>query len=172
MDQQTNLKVAYIGGVKSGKSVLAEEKALELSFQGKPYYLATNEIRDDEEMKERVKVHKDRRKDRFVTIEEPLKLHDTITKCDNTVLVECLTLWLSNMLHIDGSDEAIYEEMSRVLKLDQSIVFVINEVGLGGIELNPLARRFVDLSGKVAQMLGQSCDQLYFCVAGLSLKMK
>ncbi|GMT48950.1 MAG: adenosylcobinamide kinase/adenosylcobinamide phosphate guanyltransferase [bacterium] len=167
-----NLKIAYIGGVKSGKSVLAEGKALELSSQDKPYYLATNKICDDEEMKKRVKVHKDRRKDRFITIEEPLRLYDTITKCDNTVLVECLTLWLNNMLHIDQSDEAIYEEMSRVLKLDQSMVFVINEVGLGGIQLNPLARRFTDLSGKVAQMLGQSCDQLYFCVAGLTLRMK
>ncbi len=167
-----HLKIAYIGGVKSGKSVLAEGKALELSFQGKPYYLATNEICDDEEMKERVKVHRDRRKDRFITIEEPLRLYNTIVKCENTVLIECLTLWLNNMLHINQSDEAIYEEMSRVLELDQSIVFVINEVGLGSIGLNPLARRFVDLSGKVAQMLGQSCNQLYFCAAGLTLRMK
>jgi len=166
------LKIAYIGGIKSGKSSLAEQKALEMCSDFKPYYLATTELNDDDEMKQRVEKHKERRKDQFITIEEPLNIYDVIKSCNNIVLVECLTIWINNMLYYAKPNNEIFNCLTKVLLLNQSIIFVLNEVGLGIIPDNPLARQFIDISGAVSQLLGKHCNEVYFCSAGLSLKIK
>ncbi len=166
------LKVGFIGGVKSGKSVLAETRTLELSGHNKPYYLATAEIIDGE-MAERVRIHKERRKDKFITIEEPLNIYDKLNECDNFALVEDLTVWMNNMLYHNRSKEDIYSEMRRILESETiRSVFVINDVGSGIIPMNKLTREFVDISGVVSQMLGKYCDEYYLCSSGLKLNMK
>lgn len=164
------MKTLFIGGIKSGKSRLAESYILENAKQ-KPYYLATTEFIDDE-MRQRIVVHQQRRQDRFVTIEEPVQLQTALKLCSGSVLIECVSMWLNNMLYHNKSEELIFQELNTVMQLNIDMVLVLNEVGLGVIADNPLARQFVDLSGKTAQLLGEQCDKVYFCCAGLKVQLK
>jgi adenosylcobinamide kinase / adenosylcobinamide-phosphate guanylyltransferase len=165
------MKTLFIGGVKCGKSRLAEAYILEQAGTDRPYYLATAEFFDDE-MHARVEIHQQRRKDAFITLEEPVKLFDALEKCRHPVLIECVTMWLNNLLYHQISDADILLELEAVLKLPCDMVLVHNEVGLGVIADNPLTRRFVDLSGKAAQLMGQYCDEVFFCSAGIKLRIK
>jgi len=165
------MKMLFIGGVKSGKSRLAETAILEFSHDVKPYYLATNECFDDE-MKARILTHQQQRQNAFETLEEPVRLLETLRLCERPVLVECVTMWLNNMLFHDVSEQAILAELDAVMKSPMDLVLVHNEVGFGVIPDNALARKFVDLSGKAAQLMARHCEQVYFCSAGLALKMK
>lgn len=169
------VKIVFIGGVKSGKSALAEKKILELSSDAeqniKPVYLATNEVYDNEMVK-RIMKHKEQRQDRFTTIEEPLNLFQTIKDIESPILIECVGMWINNMLYYKRSDDDIKKELNQILSLNKTLVLVHNEVGLGLLSDNPLGRKFVDLSGEVSQILGQHCDEVYFCLGGLSLRMK
>lgn len=164
------MKTLFIGGVKSGKSRLAEAYILEHAAQ-KPCYLATTEFIDDE-MAKRIAEHQQRRQDRFITLEEPIQLLETLTNCPGPVLIECVSMWLNNMLYHQNSEEVILRELEGVLSLPNDIVFVQNEVGLGIIPDNPLARQFVDVSGKAAQLLAAQCDKVFYCCAGLALTLK
>jgi len=161
----------FIGGVKSGKSRLAEAFILAHSNQRKPYYLATTEFIDDE-LADRIRIHQLRRRDLFVTIEEPVKLGKALEKCPGPVLIECVSMWLNNALYHKIPEAEILSELEAVMQLPGDMVLVLNEVGLGIIPDNPLARRFVDLSGKAAQLIGEYCDQVFFCCAGLKMPMK
>ena len=165
------MKTLFIGGVKSGKSRQAESYTLENTGDIKPYYLATNEFFDTE-MQARVAAHQQRRQDLFTTLEEPLHLLNTLQHCQGTVLVECVTMWLNNALYHQIPEAAILQELTALMQLPLDLVLVHNEVGLGIIPDNPLARQFVDLSGKAAQLLADSCDKVFFCSAGLRLQMK
>jgi len=165
------LKTLFIGGVKSGKSRLAEAFILAHSNQRKPYYLATTEFIDDE-LADRIRIHQLRRRDLFVTIEEPVKLGKALEKCPGPVLIECVSMWLNNALYHKIPEAEILSELEAVMQLPGDMVLVLNEVGLGIIPDNPLARRFVDLSGKAAQLIGEYCDQVFFCCAGLKMPMK
>lgn len=166
------MKTLFIGGVKSGKSRLAENYLLQnWSSTDKPYYLATTEF-FDEEMTERVQIHQQRRQDLFITLEEPVKLLTLLTTCQRPVLVECVSMWLNNMLYHQIPETAILQELEAVLLLPVDLVLVHNEVGQGIIPDNKLARQFMDLSGKAAQLMGQHCDKVFFCSAGLMLAMK
>ncbi|MDD2725345.1 MAG: bifunctional adenosylcobinamide kinase/adenosylcobinamide-phosphate guanylyltransferase [Methylovulum sp.] len=164
------MKTLFIGGVKSGKSRLAEAYILQYA-DIKPYYLATTECLDGE-MRLRIAAHQERRQDLFITLEEPVKLLETLQACQGPVLVECVTMWLNNMLYHQHSEAAILQELEAVLQLPGDWVLVHNEVGLGVIPDNHLARQFVDLSGKAAQLMGQYCGKVFFCSAGLMLAMK
>ncbi len=165
------MKTLFIGGVKSGKSVLAEQFMLQHYPDITPYYLATTEF-IDAEMQQRISRHQQRRAQRFITLEAPRQLYATLQRCEYPVLVECITMWLNNMLHYQVPSHAILRELEQVLQLPQDLVLVHNEVGFGIIPDNPLARAFVDLSGIAAQMLGQACDRVMFCSAGLTMQMK
>lgn len=165
------MKTLFTGGIKSGKSRLAEVYILEQAASVKPYYLATTEFFDDE-MQTRIAIHQQRRQDLFVTLEEPVKLFDAVQTCQAPVLVECVSMWLNNQLYHKISEADILQELEAVLQLKNDMVLVHNEVGLSVIADNPLARQFVDLSGKAAQLMGRYCDHVYFCSAGLMLKMK
>lgn len=164
------MKTLFIGGVKSGKSRLAEAYILEHSTQ-KPVYLATAECIDNE-MAERIAIHQKRRQDRFITVEEPILLLQKLTEYTAPVLIECITMWLNNSLYYQIAEHKILQELEMMLSLPQDVVFVQNEVGLGVIPDNPLARKFADLSGKSAQLMASRCDKVMYCCAGLPLTLK
>ncbi|MFA6052454.1 MAG: bifunctional adenosylcobinamide kinase/adenosylcobinamide-phosphate guanylyltransferase [Methylobacter sp.] len=164
------MKTLFIGGIKSGKSRLAETYILEAATD-KPYYLATTEFLDDE-MRSRIRIHQQRRQDLFITIEEPVRLLEALQKCQGPVLVECVSMWLNNQLYHQIPEADILQELEAVLQLTCDMVLVHNEVGLGVIPDNRLARQFVDLSGKAAQLMGQYCERVFFCSAGLKIQMK
>lgn len=165
------MKILVTGGIKSGKSRFAEKRSLQLAAGTKPIYLATAESHDSE-MQQRIAVHRQRRQDRFVTVEEPLALQQTLLNFQATSLVECMTLWINNMLYHGKSPQVIFNETEQMMQLSQNMVLVINEVGLGIIPDNALARQFVDISGEVSQILGHYADEVHFCAAGQSLRMK
>ena len=165
------MKTLFIGGVKSGKSRLAESYILKNSQDDKPYYLATTEF-IDVEMESRIKVHQQQRQDFFITIEESINLVDRLKRCQQPVLVECISMWFNNLLYHQWSEADILQELEILLALPVDLVLVHNEVGLGIIPDNALARQFVDLSGKASQIMAKACDEVFFCIAGLPLQMK
>ena len=165
------MKTLFIGGIKSGKSRLAEAYILEQAGTNKPYYLATTEFFDDE-IQARVLIHQQRRQDSFITLEEPVKLFAALEKCRHPVLIECVSMWLNNLLYHQIPETDILQELEALLQLPCNMVLVHNEVGLGVIADNLLARQYVDLSGKAAQLMGQYCDEVFFCSAGLKMRMK
>ncbi len=163
-------KTLFIGGIKSGKSINAQNYILENS-SSKPLYLATTEF-IDEEMLKRVNEHKKNRYDNFVTLEEPLKLLEAISASQEAVLVECVSMWINNMLYHGFSFDDMRRELEAVLELDKTVVFVLNDVGAGIIPDNKLAREFVDISGKLSQIIAQKCDEVYHTIAGISTRIK
>lgn len=163
-------KTLFVGGIKSGKSYNAETYILKSSLL-KPIYLATTEFIDDE-MQNRINKHKSSRGDKFETIEEPLKLYSTITHCDSPVLVECVSIWINNMLYHGFEFEEMRRELEAILALDKTVVFVLNDVGSGIIPDNALAREFVDMSGKLSQLIASKCNEVYHTIAGISTRIK
>ena len=165
------MKILFTGGVKSGKSRHAERRVLAMSKGEKPVYLATTELIDSE-MKERISEHRQRRGAKFHTLEEPLHLSYALKNTNVPVLIECLTMWLNNALHYQFPEKKIFDEIENLLLLECDVIFVMNEVGLGIVQDNPLARKFSDLSGRIAQQLGEACNEVNLCVAGIFLKIK
>jgi adenosylcobinamide kinase/adenosylcobinamide-phosphate guanylyltransferase len=164
------VKTLYIGGIKSGKSKNAERYILENSKQ-KPCYLATNEF-FDEEMRERVQEHKLSRADNFTTIEEPLHIVDVIAHSKTPVLLECVSMWINNMLYHEKPKDIIIKEIEQTLKLPQDIVYIINDVSCSVVSEHKLTRSFVDINGIVAQILASQCENVYMSVAGIEVKIK
>ena len=165
------MKILITGGVKSGKSRHAETHILKMANGKKPIYLATTELLDPE-MEKRVLEHRRRREGKFRTIEEPLHLTDALLNMEGPVLIECLTMWLNNALHHQISEKKIITEIENLLLLKCDVIFVQNEVGLGIIPDNSLARKFADLSGRIAQQLGEFCDEVHLCAAGILVQIK
>tara|TARA_B100000945_G_scaffold311159_1_gene304030 strand:+ start:990 stop:1487 length:498 start_codon:yes stop_codon:yes gene_type:complete len=165
------MKILITGGVKSGKSRHAEKRILKIANGIKPLYLATTELKDFE-MKKRIANHQQRRGNTFDTIEEPLRLFRVLKNIKCPVLIECMTMWLNNALHYEYSEIKVFEEIDNLLALECDVIFVLNEVGLGIIPDNPLARKFSDISGRIAQRLGEACDEVIWCVAGNTIKIK
>ncbi|SFV75866.1 Adenosylcobinamide-phosphate guanylyltransferase [hydrothermal vent metagenome] len=163
-------KVLFIGGIKSGKSKLAEEYILQHS-KTKPIYLATNEF-FDAEMEKRVLQHQKQRQNTFDTLEEPVKLYDTLQQLQIPVLVEGVSMWINNMLYRKFTEEVIYKEIERVCTLDNDIVFVLDDVGCSVVSEYKLVRQFVDINGRVAQILASNVDEVYHVVAGIATKIK
>ena len=165
------MKILITGGVKSGKSRHAEKRVITLANGIKPVYLATTELIDIE-MKKRISKHRQRRGNSFETVEEPLCLSNKLRNIHRPVLIECLTMWLNNALYHKYSEKKIFAEIDNLLSLECDVVFVLNEVGLGIIPENPLARKFLDFSGRIAQILGETCDEVILCVAGNTIRIK
>ncbi|WP_417832052.1 bifunctional adenosylcobinamide kinase/adenosylcobinamide-phosphate guanylyltransferase [Terasakiella sp.] len=158
-----------LGGARSGKSAYAEKIIEDL---GGGIYLATSRVWDAE-MAERVQIHQARRNDLWRTIEEPVAIHDIIASTDKPMLVDCLTLWLSNLMEMEADIDQETEQLCRALKMaKQDVVLVSNEVGLGIVPDNALARKFRDLAGKINQTVAQTADRVIFVAAGLPLTMK
>ena len=162
-----------LGGARSGKSAFAE--GMVAGHRRGCVYLATAEIHDDE-MKERVRLHKARRDAQWRTVEAPLELAQALvaeTEQGAAILVDCLTLWLSNLMHKER-DPAV--ETSALLKalgqVGGPVVFVANEVGLGIVPDNRLAREFRDHAGRMNQRIAAEADAVFFIAAGLPMKLK
>jgi adenosylcobinamide kinase/adenosylcobinamide-phosphate guanylyltransferase len=162
-----------LGGARSGKSAHAEGLVLGSGLQ--PVYLATAQALDGE-MAERVAQHRARRGTGWLTVEEPLDLPEALAAhvgADCAVLVDCLTLWVTNLL-VAGRDVALAS--ARLLTaLDRPsgpVVLVSNEVGQGVVPMGELSRRFVDDTGRLHQMLAVRADRVRLIVAGLPLELK
>ena len=165
------MKILYTGGQKSGKSRLAEQKAVELASPGLPYYIATydNSYRD-EEMAERLRVHRQRRSNRFIdTIEEPHNFSEVIIP-GNTYLVDCVSMWILNTLSTDL--KLLEAQIESAAATQANIVFVINNVGAGIIPPDTETRLFVDRTGVLGQKIASLCDEVYEVVFGLSGRLK
>lgn len=161
-----------LGGARSGKSAYAERL---VNTDEAGLYLATAEIRDDE-MAERVRLHRGRRDRTWTTVEEPLNLAQALKEHSSPrrpVLVECLTIWLSNLMEAQrniGSETGVLVETLSLLQ--GPVVFVSNEVGQGIIPDNRLARDFVDASGRLNQSIAMIADRVIFINAGLPTVLK
>ncbi|MCA1988241.1 MAG: bifunctional adenosylcobinamide kinase/adenosylcobinamide-phosphate guanylyltransferase [Desulfarculus sp.] len=176
-----NRHTLVLGGARSGKSDWAQGLAESLAADpGQALiYLATGQARDDE-MRTRVARHQARRGPRWTTLEEPLELGPTLSRVadDNAVvLVDCLTMWQSNLFTLAGLDEAGVEERGRELaallpELPGVVILVGNEVGLGIVPDNALARGFRDQAGLLHQNLAQVCGRVIMVMAGLPLALK
>ncbi len=166
--------VLVLGGARSGKTAFAERLALRAGV--KPAYLATAEALDGE-MRDRVASHKASRGHRFATIEEPVALADALiiaSASHDVILVDCLTLWITNLLLANEDVAKHVGELAAVLVQLKAakIVLVSNEVGLGIVPDNAMARTFRDLAGATHQRLAEICDDVYFIVAGLPMTVK
>ncbi len=162
-----------LGGARSGKSRFAE--GLIAAHPGRPVYLATAQA-GDAEMAERIRRHRARRGAGWTTIEEPLDLLRALasaTRDNAAVLVDCLTLWLSNLMaagrNVESETQTLVEALPR---LGAPVVFVSNEVGLGIVPDNALARAFRDHAGFLNQAAAAAADRVYFIAAGLPLLLK
>ena len=181
--QTPNSELIFIlGGARSGKSSFALKLAE--SIKGKRLYIAAAEALDME-MEERIKKHKKERANNWDAIEEPIKIADIIKKNKKygVILLDCLTLWVSNLMHIEARSKGqgarggrtlqkITDLISACKKAKASIIIVSNEVGLGIVPDNPLARQFRDIAGFANQKIADAAGEVYFMVSGIPLKIK
>lgn len=164
-----------LGGARSGKSRYAEQLAV--TTQQPVLYIATATASDDE-MAARIAHHRQHRPTEWQVCECPLDLIATLKKesqKSQTILVDCLTLWLNNQLfHFPNQDfSLLFDSLIESSEAATSdIIFVANEVGLGIIPLGKISRTFVDEAGRLNQRLAQIADQVFFIAAGLPLQLK
>jgi len=166
--------VLVLGGARSGKTGFAERLAMRAGER--PAYLATAEALDDE-MRERVRTHRQQRGGAFATIEEPIELSAALTRAardHDVILVDCLTLWITNMIVANANvAQAVDGLVGTLDKLKGTrVILVSNEVGLGIVPDNAMARMFRDLAGSAHQRLAEICDDAIFIVAGLPMVLK
>jgi adenosylcobinamide kinase/adenosylcobinamide-phosphate guanylyltransferase len=167
-----------LGGARSGKSRHAEQLATGSLHGAAPQaavYLATAQA-GDVEMATRIAAHRLRRGSNWKTIEEPLKLDQALPTAaahGQPVLVDCLTLWLSNVMLGGGDVDAATDELLRALEgLGVPVVLVSNEVGLGVVPDTPLGRTFRDAQGRLNMRLAEQADRVVLMTAGLPLTLK
>lgn len=164
--------ILITGGQRSGKSEYAEQTALRLSDY--PVYVATARIWD-EDFEQRVKKHQERRGANWTTIEEEqyLSRHDVNGR---VVVIDCVTLWLTNFFHIYNKVETalkkIKEEFDKFTEQDATFIFVTNEIGLGGIASDPIQRQFTDLQGWMNQYVAEKADEVVLMISGIAVKIK
>ncbi len=169
------MRELILGGARSGKSRLAERLAAESVLE--VIYIATSQPLDGE-MSSRVRAHRERRPVEWRLVEEPLALARALQEQaspDRCLLVDCLTLWLTNLLMLD--DEArLSRECEALLaclqKLPGRVILVSNETGLGVVPMGELTRRYVDAAGLLHQAVAERCERVLFTVAGLPMLLK
>jgi adenosylcobinamide kinase / adenosylcobinamide-phosphate guanylyltransferase len=163
-----------IGGARSGKSSLAVHRAA----SAEPVvFIATGEP-GDEEMAARIETHLAERPPEWTTVEEPVEIRAALeaSSAESLVILDCLSLWVSNLIGRDWDDEAIETEAARVVKTAASrrapTVVVTNEVGLGVVPATPLGRRYRDVLGRVNADFAETADEVLFVVAGRALRLE
>ena len=172
-------KVIFVtGGAKSGKSSFVLDEASK--YEGEKAFIATAEALD-EEMVKRIDRHKRERGDAWDTYEEPIRIIETIKNIEGkygAIVVDCLTLWLSNLMHANSDITQEIENLVEVLK-DSSLIthhsslyLVSNEVGTGIVPENRLAREFRDLAGIMNQKVARASDEVFVVLAGIPVKIK
>ena len=164
-----------LGGARSGKSRLAEKLATDSQLQ--VTYIATSQ-QLDAEMTDRVAHHRARRPAEWSLIEEPIELarilRDTAS-AERCLLVDCLTLWLTNLLMLENAERLAAERealLNCLASLPGEVIFVSNETGMGVVPLGELTRRYVDEAGWLHQALAERCQRVVLTVAGLPLTLK
>jgi adenosylcobinamide kinase/adenosylcobinamide-phosphate guanylyltransferase len=169
------------GGVRSGKSRFAEELAM--GYGSSLCYLATAQALDNE-MNERIERHRNRRSTNWETIEEPLMIPQTLARIDglhNAILLDCITLWITNLLLSHDEDAPDAEELvlthvhrlaTTLRGMSTPVVLVSNEVGMGIVPEHRLARLFRDLAGQANQIIAATADAVYLTTCGIPLKLK
>ncbi|MGE8564549.1 MAG: bifunctional adenosylcobinamide kinase/adenosylcobinamide-phosphate guanylyltransferase [Acinetobacter bohemicus] len=164
-----------LGGARSGKSRLAEQIAKDSNLN--VTYIATAQA-FDREMQARIEHHQAQRPGHWTVIEEPLYLADCLIELDQPnqlILVDCLTLWMSNLLMHENA-ELQMQQCQKLLDilpiLQAEVILVSNETGLGVIPMGEISRKFVDESGRLHQQLGQIAEKVIFCVAGFPMMLK
>ena len=162
-----------LGGARSGKSAFAER--LVAASTGTRIYLATATAGDDE-MRDRIAHHRTRRGDGWRTIEEPVSVVETLARedrGDSAILVDCLTLWLSDLMHASKDVEAETRQLTAFLREARgNVVLVSNEIGLGLVPETPLGRAFRDAQGRLNQAVAASVTNVAFIAAGLPIWLK
>jgi len=162
-----------LGGARSGKSGFSERLATESGLER--HYIATGRAYDDE-MRERIARHRADRGDGWTTHEVPLELAERLTEIDapgKVVLVDCLTLWVTNLIMDERDIDAAGATLLRQFEnLSGNLILVSNEVGLGIVPDNRMAREFRDHAGRLHQRIAAAADAVFFIAAGLPLKMK
>ena len=172
------------GGARSGKSEFAEQLALSLT--GRKTYVATGQA-FDEEMKDRIKKHQERRGTEWDNFEIPLHLHENwkkISAVSDIILIDCLTMFTSNHLFAYGEvnhqedanriESIILDEIHLLLQdinnsENKTVIFVTNEIGLGIVPENKLARYFRDISGRVNREVATAADKMYLTISGITI---
>lgn len=169
------MKKLILGGVRSGKSKLAEQHAL---ATGLPVSYIATATADDEEMRARIAHHQAQRPARWQLVEEPLALAAALQRHaeeNHCLLVDCLTLWLTNLLCLED-EQRLQTEVAALLKtlpsLPGHIILVSNETGMGVVPLGELTRRYCDEAGRLHQALAATCNHVILTVAGLPLTLK
>ena len=175
------------GGARSGKSEFAEQLAL--SLKGRKAYVATGQAFDDE-MKDRIKKHQLRRGKEWITFEIPLHLHknwEQIKNVSDVILIDCLTMFTSNHIFAHGNintqedsnriESIILEELRLLLQEinnsnDKTVIFVTNEIGLGIVPENKLARYFRDITGRVNREVASAANKMYLTISGVTIELK
>lgn len=170
------MQTLILGGARSGKSRYAEQLALQ--SQKAVVYIATAQAQDAE-MQTRIAHHQASRPAEWLTIEEPLALATTLAaqaQPNRLLLVDCLTLWLTNLLGLDDNEQRLKTELQALYavlpQLTGELLLVSNETGLGIVPLGELTRRYVDEAGRMHQQLAAHMQQVIFMVAGLPLVLK
>lgn len=164
--------ILITGGQRSGKSGHAEQLALSLSPN--PVYLATAHVWD-EEFRERVRRHQQRRGPQWTNIEEEkmLSRHDVTGR---VVVIDCVTLWLTNFFmetsDVDTTLEKAKAEFDRFTTQEATFIFVTNEIGSGGVSENAIQRKFTDLEGWMNQYIASKADEVILMVSGIPVKVK
>lgn len=165
--------ILITGGQRSGKSRKAEELALSLSAN--PVYIATAHIWD-EEFRERVRRHQERRGPQWTNIEEEINLsrHDMTGM---VAVIDCVTLWLTNFFFTNNSDtdkslELAKAEFNKFTEHDATYIFVTNEIGSGGVSDNAIQRKFTDLQGWMNQYIASKADEVILMVSGIEVRIK
>lgn len=168
-------KTLILGGVKSGKSRLAEELAI--ASQQSVTYIATA-AHEDHEMQARIQQHRQRRPQNWHTVEtrvllvEALEAHCRENEC---VLIDCLTMWLTNLLMTEN-EQLLHDELSKLQEilpqLPGTVIFVSNETSMGVIPMGELTRRFCDEAGQLHQQLARQADRVILTIAGLPHVLK
>ena len=169
--------ILVTGGARSGKSDFAIRKCYD--FSGKKAFLATAEALD-EEMRRRVQSHQKSRGPDWVTIEEPVEISGSLKKAQEAygvVLLDCITLWVSNLLtRVSLGEETVKERIEELVTLLPSLkcnlLVVTNEVGMGIVPEYPLVRTFRDLAGLANRRVAGVADEAYLMVSGLPLRLK
>ena len=164
--------ILITGGARSGKSRYAEELALSLG--NNPVYVATAHVWD-EEFRERVKKHQERRGPEWTNIEEEMLLsrHDLTGR---VAVIDCITLWCTNyffqMQEVDTALEALKAEFDKFTANDAIYIFVTNEIGMGGVSDNAVQRKFTDLQGWMNQYVASKADEVILMVSGIPVRIK
>ena len=168
----TKSTTLVLGGINSGKSAFAE--SLVNRHATTPYYIATSAVLDCE-TQEKIVAHKKMRGNNWHTIEETLHIGNALARipAGSFVLVDCLTMWLNNlMFHQLNTEECVHQLFQSLAQCDLDVTFVSNEIGLGGISENALTRKFARLQGSLNQSVAKEADHVAFIAAGLPIWLK